>query len=369
MWLLFLPTLLQSLEIQAFDVFTFNGTSDSSATPSFAYYMVDDVNLPDKFILCSSIKLATFDDVSFFSIAGKDKWEWLRLDFRTFLQGIKLSILWDGKYAILRQLKNPRLDYWYHVCLQFDMTKSKVEVAVNGESHGSVYNRKVTSIPSKMNMSIGAGYDHRLFQHSVQFQGSVANVRIFKEGNVTDMSTMPCQQRQNIVLPWNPQKWKVVGSDWSLIEESNETYCVSSENYVLVISSRITINEGMDFCRKLNNSIIPFQQDPEAHLEYVRWHVKTTEGSCPSIWTPLSDEAQEGLFINMNNNDTVDSQAWYEDEPNGGKDENFVIVDPDAALYDVAWDIQTCSACNLQSDLLLHLDGLCEDSIIGNVEI
>ena len=180
---------------------------------------------------------------------------------------------------------------------------------------------------------------------------------------------MPCKQRQNIVLPWNPQKWKVVGSDWSLIEESNETYCVSSEDYILAISSRITINEGMDICRKLNNSIIPFQQDPEAHHKYVKWHVKTTEGSCPSIWTPLSDEAQEGLFINMNNNDTVDSQAWNKDEPNGGKDENFVFVVPGAGLYDVAGNIQTCSACNLPSDLPLHLDGLCEDSIIGNVEI
>ena len=368
MWLLLLPTLLQSLEIKAFDVFTFNGTSDSSATPSFAF-LVDNVYLPDKFILCSSIKLARFDEVSFFSIAGKDNSEWLRVDFRIFGKAIKLAIRWDGKYVILGQLKNPKLDYWYHVCLGFDLTESKVEVAVNGESHGIIFSRNVTNIPSKMNMSIGAGYDNQQSKHSVQFQGSVANVRIFKEGNVTDMSTMSCKERRNIALPWNPKKWKVVGSDWSLSEESDETYCVSSEDYILAISTRITINNGMDICRKLNNSIIPFQQDPDAHLHYVRCHVKITEGSCPSIWTPLSDEAQEGLFINMNNNDTVDSQAWYEDEPNGGKDENFVIVDLGAALYDVAWDIQTCSACNLPSDLLLHLDGLCEDSIIGNVEI
>ena len=86
MWLLFLSIFLQSFVIQAFPVFTFTGTSsDSSENASFSYLEAD-VDLPDTFILCSSVKQARFDDVGFLSVSGKDSLEWLRLDHRTYLQ-------------------------------------------------------------------------------------------------------------------------------------------------------------------------------------------------------------------------------------------------------------------------------------------
>ena len=213
-------------------------------------------------------------------------------------------------------------------------------------------------------VAVGYGDDQ---QGSEQFQGSVANIRIFKEGNLTDISTLPCKLRQSTVLPWDPNKWRVVGSDWSLIDESDETFCVSSEHYNLAIPSMVTINESMELCRtKLNQSIIPFQSDPELFLKYVAWHKNTTGGRCPRIWTPLSDQTQEGFFLDMNNNATVESEAWEEGRPNGGKDENFVVIKvAQSALNDVAQNKLSCSSCLLSSSLLLKLDGLCKDSLIG----
>ena len=198
MWPLFLPILLHSLEILAFPVFTFNDTSHSSASPSFASLEVE-VDLPDNFILCSSSKLARFDEVGFFSIAGKDFQRWLTVDFRTYSQGIKLAIFWGQKYHRLGKLQNPRLEFWFHICLRLDLTKSELEVAVNGESVGSVHDKNLTNVPSKLNMQIGVGYDNQQHQGSVQFQGSVGNVRIFKDGNVTDISTAPCKLRDIIL--------------------------------------------------------------------------------------------------------------------------------------------------------------------------
>ena len=116
--------------------------------------------------------------------------------------------------------------------------------------------------------------------------------------------------RQNNILLWNPNNWKTVGSDWSLIEESDDIFCVLSEHYNLAIPSMITIKESMDVCRAmLNESVIPFQQDPETFLKYVAWHRKTTGGRCARIWTPLSDQAEEGWFLNMNDNATVHYRA------------------------------------------------------------
>ena len=47
---------------------------------------------------------------------------------------------------------------------------------------GEVY---LTNIPRKLNRSIEAGPDNK------QFHGSVSQVQVFKEGNMTDISTLP----------------------------------------------------------------------------------------------------------------------------------------------------------------------------------
>ena len=364
MWLLFTSLLLNSFVIQAFPVFTFNGTTDSSATPSFAFLDAD-VDLPDTFILCSSVKQARFesDYISFCSISGEDSLEWMRVEFRTYSKATKLALRWDGRFHRLGQLRNPRLDYWYHICLRIDLTKGEIEVAVNGDSLGSILDEGVTNSPSKLRMKIGIN------NHNQQFQGSVANVRVFKEGKVTDVSAVPCKPRQSTILPWNPNNWKVVGSNWPLVEEFEDIFCVPSEHYNLAIPSRITIKESMEICKhKLNNSIIPFQQNPETFHNYVAWHKNTTGGVCSDIWTPFSDEQSEGVFLNMNNNAEAKFQPWDKSRPNGGEDENFVRISVSrGALNDVSHKKLSCSSCLLSSSLLLQLDGLCEDSLIGNI--
>ena len=364
MWLLFLPILLHVFVIQAIQVFTFNATPESSSTTSFAS-LVSEVDLPDTFILCSSIKQARFDHVGFYIIPGKDSFEWMRVEFRTFLKSTKLALRWDGKFYYLDKLQNPRLDYWYHICLSFDLTKNEVDVAVNGEAFGRVFYENLTNIPTKLKMLIGKG------DNEEQFQGSVANVQLFKEGNATDLSALPCKQRQSTILPWNPKNWKVTGSRWSLVEEFEDIFCVPSDHYNLAIPSRITINESMNICKhKLNNSVIPFHEDAETFLKYIAWHKNTTGGACSDVWTPFSDQQSEGLFLNMNNNARVEFHVWDKAEPNGDRYENFAVIDiARAALDDVPQSWLSCSSCLLSSSLLLKLDGLCEDSVIGNVQI
>ena len=364
MWLLFLPVLPHILVIHAIHVFNFNATSDSSATASFAS-LVSDIDLPDNFVLCSSVKQARFDNIGFYTISGKDSFEWMRVEFRTYSKSIKLALRWDGKFYRLDEIKNPWLDYWYHVCIRFDLAKKEIEVAVNGVPLGSVFDENLTNIPTKLKMNIGKGFDNQ------QFQGSVANIQVFKEGNATNLSALPCKLRQSTILPWNPKNWKVIGSHWSLIEEFEEIFCVPSDHYNLAIPSRITINESMDTCKhKLNNGVIPFHQNPETFFKYIAWHKNITGGACPNIWTPFSDRQSEGLFLNMNNNAEVEFLVWDKAEPNGGRDENFVVIDvAQVALDDVPQSWISCSSCLLSSSLLLKLDGLCEDSVIGNVSI
>ena len=128
----------------------------------------------------------------------------------------------------------------------------------------------------------------------------------------------------------------------------------------------------MNICKhKLNNSvIIPFHKDAETFLNYIAWHKNTSGGACSNVWTPFSDQQSEGSFLNMNNNATVEFQFWDKTEPNGGRVENYAVIDiPRAALDDVPRSWISCSSCLLSSSMLLKLDGLCKDSVIGNFKI
>ena len=120
--------------------------------------------------------------------------------------------------------------------------------------------------------------------------------------------------------------------------------------------------------KQLNNSVIPYPENNSALLKYVTWHNNTTGGTCPYIWTPLSDENSEGVFSNVNLNSTVQYQNWDKREPNGGKNENHVMIKVrTTGLNDVDRNRLFCSACSISSSLVLRLDGVCQDSFIGNL--
>ena len=165
----------------------------------------------------------------------------------------------------------------------------------------------------------------------------------------------------------------MVGSYWSLREEFDDIFCNATDNYNLAIPAKITFKEGMDICKhKLDNSIIPFQEDRKQFHGYVAWHKNVTGEVCSLIWTPLSDEHSEGSFVNMNTISQtlsiVESDFWAKDQPNGGTDENFVaIVAAAKVLIDVPPNLLGCSSCLLSTSLLLQLDGGCRHSLMGNI--
>ena len=362
MYFLVLPLLLHCSV--AFPVFTFNDTSTSQETLSYAY-LAKEVPLPDIFTLCTSVKQARFDGNRFFSIIGKDSRDWMLMRFKTFSNETKLTLNLgeDHRYHILEALRNPRLDFWYHICVRINLGKNEIEVAINGEPMGQVFDINTTNKPSKFKMKIGVDY-----YKNEQFQGSMSNIQVFSDGNVTKLSSSRCTSKQNALLPWNPSVWKVVGSDWSLAEEFDDMICNASDNYMLAIQSMLTFQESIDICKNKLKSIIPFQEDREQFLRYVAWHKNITKGACSDIWTPFSDEHSEGSFLNMNSLSEAHPQYWEREEPNGGKNENSVAIRVStASLVDAPQTSLKCSSCLISSSLLLQLDGRCRHSLMGKV--
>ena len=350
------------MDIKAFPVFTYGGSLDPSEAPSFAS-LVTDAQLPETFIVCSSSKEATFDDVGFYTILGDDSSDWLTVIVWPLWGGVTLTVIWDREPHFAGYIPNPIVDHWYHTCLKMDLITKEIEFAVNGLLMEKAVGKNITNMPSKLQMNIGVGQDKR------QYRGSVANIQIFAEGDIKEISAAPCKQRQGTLLLWNPNLWRVVGSNWLLKEEYEEIICVPYERYNLAISSKITLEESLNICKeKLKNSFIPYPENHSAFLKYVAWHQDITGGRCTKVWTPLTDLTSEGVFLNMNNNSIQQYQIWDKGQPNGGKNENFAVINLQyAAMNDANERMSFCSTCSLSSSLLLRLDGVCEDSIIGNL--
>ena len=91
--LLLVFLLLNGFAIQAFEVLTYDVHWSDSIAPSYAS-LSRDVDLPESFILCTSSKEATFNDVGMYSIYGEDSIEWMIMSIRPGLQAVMLTIDW-----------------------------------------------------------------------------------------------------------------------------------------------------------------------------------------------------------------------------------------------------------------------------------
>ena len=189
--------------------------------------------------------------------------------------------------------------------------------------------------------------------------------------NISALSSEPCSTEGD-VLAWHPGDWRVEGDRWLLVEETGDSVCDQGNSYTIAIPVEMAIQEAIDICRnKLNKSILPYHEDQDSLHSYTSWYLNITGGLCHSVWTPFSDVKTEGLFLNINDGSEARYLPWEAAQPNGGSDENYVRIMLRMSLYRaVPLDSpQICTSCLLDRSLLLRLDGLCEDSYIGEFKV
>ena len=354
-------------------MFTFSDTFYPPEPPSYAS-LTRIVELPNIFILCSSSKYARFDNRGSFSVLGEDGHDWLSFIMWQHPKAVITWLRWNKAWYKLGHLGNPRVNYWYHLCMEIDLLVNVITAAVNGEQMGRVVGKNIKNTPKVLRITLGKleSYDYSQGSTEKQFQGSVTNIHAIKVStesvfNTTAMSLEPCSIEGDL-LAWTPEDWKVEGTRWELVEEAEDSVCHQRSMYAVAFPFTIDIHQAMDICKKkLNNSIMPYQEDQASLEVYTSWYNNITGGLCTAVWTPFSDEEGEGTFINMNDGTLAKYLPWSDNQPNGETDENYVSVFLQTSLYwDNPLDKESCGHCFLHRSLLFHLDGLCEDSVIGD---
>ena len=84
-----------------------------------------------------------------------------------------------------------------------------------------------------------------------------------------------------------------------------------------------------------------------------------------NFWTPYNDVKEEGVFRNEYNGEVVELD-WYEKQPNGGREENFVsLIVRKKGYMDTSGDWEDTSlACSVPKEIIT-LRGGCKNSLLG----
>ena len=265
-------------------------------------------------------------------------------------------------------MSRPTWNFWYHVCINIDTIKRSMDTAINGKvvSKGVKLGEGVAEeMPSTMQGKLVVGkWNYTFTGKEEQFLWSVTNFQIFKGSDSVDLAILTkdlCKRRGDI-LAWETMRWKVEGDKMEEVEERAEEVCSQPTTYKLLLSDAKEQQEAISTCDKLGHGSMVEAASNEEIKEVVRWVVASHwQAKCPTIWTPLTDQRQEGIFKSLVSGKVHDNLAWGPGQPNGDTTENSVrIVAETQLLEDIESTKSDCFVCRLHKSFAAQLRGGCK---------
>ena len=118
---------------------------------------------------------------------------------------------------------------------------------------------------------------------------------------------------------------------------------------------------AIDTCIALGQGKMTFVNDAEELKDFFgKFQDTVLPDLCRAIWTPFSDQEEEGTYRNLIDPTIPTFIPWARGQPNGAHTENQVSI---------RWKEKSiCSACSLSEDFSLTLWGACRDTLIGKID-
>ena len=351
-------------------VFNFEGAMDS---PSLSYVSLSsshEESLPPWFIICSSHQQGKMNDMGQgpYQLYGENGRHWF--NFIT-VQDQGLFQLWgslEERTIILGLIHDqPKLNFWYHICFEINTELQWMSVAVNGYLITNMTHAEGigNNVPVQLGNKISLGKWKNTFNdYEEQFYWRVTNLQIFSDGlNISVLSGSPCSNNGDL-LSWDTMDWTVTGSGVSQLEIEQESLCTEEEAYSLAIPIRMTQLQAINTCHKLGYGWMTGATNPEQLMSFVRDFQRKTLDKCSNVWTPYSDQTEEGFYINLEDLTPLNYSSWNIGQPNGQRLENAVLINLAAknmgkSLEDVSKDIEECFSCSSTKLVSLKLLGVC----------
>ena len=93
--------------------------------------------------------------------------------------------------------------------------------------------------------------------------------------------------------------------------------------------------------------------------------------ACDYVWTPLTDEEEEGKFKNIETGYLASYLPWNSGNPDGFTKQNNVVLDLVSKEFNDlsgTWT-NTCNTCDLPINTTFSLLGICKDTFLGKIVI
>ena len=340
-------------------IFEFDKTPRVSNSGFSAATLVNNEQLPQKFVVCSSHfqkEVNTPSTHTIYVIYEDEEFvsPWFNI-------GIwKGNFLWaniENRYWYnLGKLSKAEFADWIHICLNIDNEKQEIETSVNGRTHNKTQIRKFEKVP-KFNLRIGVVL-HSDISIPIQFFGRVSNIQILRYDDETQLSALTkdlCKNREELnILSWSNMKWNIHGETVNFLDTDSSYVCSNSSYIDLYVPFQVTKSRGKEVCSKLGKGEISTLKHPI--------HMKR----CVDFWTPYLF-THEKKTVNEYRNEPV-SLKWCDGMPYNNSNFDQVVYDNQKGCYKNKYSValyEHCTICNSSVGAIYKMRGNCKSSILG----
>ena len=246
--------------------------------------------------------------------------------------------------------------------------RREISVAINAEKAVSLLVENINdNKPEFVTEKLVVGISEQGYPDDPkQFVGSVTNFLLLKDEGSIDIERVVkelCHQTHGI-LGIKDAKWNLSGNI-TIKAIAKEHICNEGLDYKIGVASPVVFHQSMSTCHRLGLGNLT-QIDSDEELNEVVSLFKSATDSCNFIWTPLSDEEEEGVFKNVVTKKIIDFLPWKPGAPNGGEDANNVFFElSDKTYSDAKASFKACTVCDVSVDTSFTLAGFCEDTFMG----
>ena len=143
-----------------------------------------------------------------------------------------------------------------------------------------------------------------------------------------------------------------------------------TQNYQVAIPYLVTQTNALKICRNLGKGVITSAASQDELNMFVSWFKTNTGDACKLIWTPLTDQQEEGIWRNVHSGEIVDFLPLGSGQGKDGSNVNHMIIKLSkmpTPYEDVTEGKLSCFSCSLERSSSLILWGTCQDSYLGKV--
>ena len=270
----------------------------------------------------------------------------------------------------MHKLEKPLTHVWVHICADIDTKSGNFSFSLNGRNMlTAVIDSLMNNKPNILGLEIGLSKLSFVGGVVKQFHGSVTNIQLFKvdkKVSIEQLSNNLCDYEGDY-LSWKDASVQIKGQNVIQTTGKVDTVCGNQSERKVMLPNEYILMEAQHCCATLGGGRIPGINDKNELQEYVTL-IKESQSACKGVWLPLSDEENEGVWIDTNTGQIETYLPWAPRQPNGGRAQNSAALSLDVLSYnDITKTDEFCASCILDTSTMFRLQGLCPKSYLGDM--